>query len=107
MNILTYIEISLILVAGVVCALLFAARMRRKAIERAKAEKLRQTNQPLNVWLCRSCGFMTLMRNQECTWCGAPRPDDFMYRTIRQKDFVSQVKKPPPKPYTDGLKEPI
>jgi hypothetical protein len=107
MTFLRYIIGSILLLILVVGVVWLLARNRRKAMEKARAEKLRETNQPLNVWLCRSCGFMTLMRNQECTWCGAPRPDDFMYRTIRQKDFVSQVKKPPPKPYTDGLKEPI
>lgn len=103
MTLISYIVISLMLIGVVVCVVCLVRWNRRKSALRAREEELRKTNQPLSVWLCRHCGFTVLMRNETCNWCGAPRPQDFMYRTIRRKDFTAQLKKPAPKPYADGL----
>lgn len=100
---ISYIVISLLTVAAIACVVCLVRWRRRKAVLKAREEELRKTNQPLRVWLCRQCGFTVLMRSEECTWCGAPRPEDFMFRTIRRKDFTAQLKKPAPAPYTDGM----
>lgn len=91
---LTNIIVSLFLIAGVLGLVPLLGRSRRKAFEKAKAEQLREENRPFQVWICRNCGFMSLMSNTVCTWCSAPRPEEFIYRTIPQKDLAAQRQKP-------------
>lgn len=102
MTILSYILVSLLLVAAGLCVTLLVDRSHRRAFEKFKAEQLREANRPVKVWICRHCGFMSLMRNEVCTWCNAPRPEDFVYGTIAEKEFAAQLQKPLPKPYTEG-----
>lgn len=91
MSLFSYIIVSLLLVAAAMCILLLVERSRRKAIETAKAERLREANRPLKVWICRYCRFMSLMRNEVCSGCGSPRPEDFIYRTILRKELATQI----------------
>ncbi len=92
MSIFSYIIVSLLLVAAAICIILLVERSRRKAIEKAKAERIREANRPLSVWICRYCGFMSLMRNEACSGCGSPRQEEFIYRTILRKEFAAQVR---------------
>jgi hypothetical protein len=101
MIVLSYVLASLLLVAAAVCLTLVVDRSRRKALEKAKAEQLMEANRPVSVWICRYCGFMTQMKNQNCTSCGVPRPEEFVYRTIPGKEFAAQLKKTPPKPVSE------
>lgn len=103
MTFIAYIVVAIMLAAAVACVVNLVRTTKRKAALRAREEEMRKTNQPLRVWLCRNCGFTVLMSIDECNWCGAPRPEDFMFRTIRRKDFTDQLKKPAPKRYSDGL----
>jgi len=91
----------LLLVATALALILYFGYRYVKAAERAHAQKLLEAEQPLDVWLCRNCGFVTLLKNLDCTWCKAPRPDDFLFRKISPKEFADQVRKPMPKPYAD------
>lgn len=102
MIILSYIIFPLLLVGASLCLIVLFRRGRRKAFEKAKAEELREANRPFEVWICRYCGFMSLMKNEVCIWCDAPRPEDFVYRTIPKKDFTSQLQNPLPKPFAGG-----
>jgi ribosomal protein L37E len=102
MIILTYILVPLVLVAAVVCIILLVDRHRRKEYEKAKAAQIREANRPVEVWICRYCGFMSLMKNQTCSRCGNPRPEEFLYRTIAGKDFAAQLRKPAPPPFSNG-----
>ena len=102
MTALLYVLVALLIVTAILSLRFFVGRSRRKAIEREKAEQLDEANRPLEVWICRCCGFMSLIRNEECTWCGAPQTDDFFSRTISRKDFTAQLQKPSPKPYNEG-----
>jgi hypothetical protein len=86
------IFVSLLLVAIVMGILLLFGRSRRKAIAKARAEQFREANRPLKVWICRYCGFLSLMRSEVCSGCGSPRPDEFIHRTIPRKDFATQIR---------------
>jgi hypothetical protein len=88
-----YIILSLVVVAAPVCLILLIGRNRRKA--REKAEKIREANRTLDVWVCPYCGFMVPMRNQECGRCGVPRPAGYICRTITVKEFEAQPKNSP------------
>ncbi|HEX7573778.1 MAG TPA: hypothetical protein VF514_11840 [Bacteroidota bacterium] len=92
MSIFSYMVVSLLLVAAAMCIILLVERSRRKAIEKAKAERIREANRPLKVWICRYCGFMSLMRNEVCSGCGSPRQEEFIYRTILGKEFAAQIR---------------
>jgi hypothetical protein len=92
MIILSYIIVSLLLVAAGLGLSLLVRRSRRKGFEKANAEKIREANRPLRVWICRYCGFLSLMREEGCSGCGAPRPEDFIERTILRKDFQAQTR---------------
>jgi hypothetical protein len=89
-----YIIFSLLLVAAAVCLIFLVRRSRRKALEKAKADQLWEANRPRRVWICRYCGFMSLMTKEVCSGCGSPRPEDFIYRTIPGKDFAAQRNEP-------------
>ena len=99
---ISYLSVTFLLVGATVCVILLAGRNRRKAIERAKAEELNEANRRFEVWICRHCGFLSLMRSDDCSWCSAPRPDDFFSRKITGKEFSAQVQKPLPNPPVDG-----
>jgi hypothetical protein len=92
MIILSYIIVSFLLIAAGLGVSLLVRRSRRRAFEKANAEKIREANRPLRVWICRYCGFLSLMREESCSGCGAPRSEDFIYRTILRKDFEAQTK---------------
>lgn len=92
MIILTYIIVSLLLIAAALGMSLLVGRSRRKALEKAEEEKIREANRSLRVWICRYCGFLSLMSEQSCSGCGASRPEDFIYRTILRKDFEAQTR---------------
>lgn len=102
MTILSYIIASLVVAAAIPCLKIVLDRHRRNVLQKIKAEELREANRTLEVWICRACGFMSLMRNEECTWCGALRPDEFFSRLIPRKDFTAQLQKPAPKRYSEG-----
>lgn len=107
MIILSYIIVSLLLVVATLSLIFLVGRTRRKTFAKAKAEQLRAANRPFEVWICRHCGFMILMRNEDCAWCGTPRPGDFISRTIPGKDFTAQLQKPLPKPYSEGSEKTV
>jgi len=92
------LSIVLLVAAALVLILYFGYR-HIKAAERAHEQMRLEAERPLDVWLCRNCGFVTLLKNEDCTWCKAPRPDDFLFRKIPPKEFAAQVRKPMPKPY--------
>ena len=94
MIVFSYIILSLLLIAAPAGLIFLVRRSRRKAFEKAKADELREANRPRKVWICRYCGFMSLMRNEVCSGCGSPRPEDFIYRTIPGKDFAAQRREP-------------
>jgi hypothetical protein len=98
MIIISYVIVALLLVAAAVCLVLVVDRSRRKAFEKEKADQLMEANRPVKVWICRYCGFMSLMKNQNCTSCEIPRPEEFVYRTIPAKEFAAQCQKPVSKP---------
>jgi hypothetical protein len=35
---------------------------------------------------------MSLMRNEVCSACGSPRPEEFIYRTILRREFAAQIR---------------
>ena len=72
----------------------------RRRVERAKAEAIREANRLLDVWICRYCGLMSLIRNDECVWCSAARPEEYISRTIAAKEFSAQIHKGHPRPQT-------
>ena len=88
-----YIILSLVIVAAPVCLILLIGRNRRKA--REKAEKLREANRTLDVWVCPSCGFMVPMRIQECGRCGVSQPAGYICRKIRVTEFEAQRQNSP------------
>jgi ribosomal protein L40E len=92
MIMLSYIILPLLPVAAVVTLILLVVRSRREAIEKAKAEQLSEANRPLNVWICRYCGFMSSMRSEVCSGCGSPRPEEFIYRTIPPKELAALIR---------------
>jgi ribosomal protein L37E len=101
MIILSSVLASLLLVAAAVCLILLADRSRGKAFEKARAEQLMEANRPVSVWICRYCGFMSLMKNQTCSSCDVPRPEEYVYRTIPGKEFAAQFRKTVPKPISE------
>jgi ribosomal protein L37E len=101
MSIFSYIIVSLLLVAAAMCFILLVERSRRKAIEKARVERIREANRPLSVWICRYCGFMSLMKNQTCSSCDVPRSEEYVYRTIPGREFAAQLRKTVPKPISE------
>ena len=93
MTLTLYILLSLLIVAAPVGLILVTGRSRRKA--REKAEKLREANRTLDVWVCPSCGFMVPMRIQECGRCGVPRPGGYLCRTVTVMEYEAQRRTPP------------
>jgi hypothetical protein len=88
-----YILLSLLIVAAPVGLILLIGRSRRKA--REEAEKLREANRTLDVWVCPNCEFMAPMRYEECGWCGVPRPAGYICRTITVTEFEAQRQNSP------------
>jgi ribosomal protein L40E len=73
-------------------------RRRRAAIERAyQLAKER----PLEVWVCRDCGFKSLTSAEDCFWCGAPKPEDPLCQSIPAKEFKAQLERPLPKRFDE------
>jgi ribosomal protein L40E len=92
---------------GIVGVLLFAGlgflgfslhRSHRAAAERAY---LLAKERPLEVWVCRDCGFKSLTSAEDCFWCGAPKPEDPLCQSIPAKEFKAQLEKPLPRRYND------
>ena len=102
MTIPPYILISCTAVAAAGCLVLFLRWTHRRGIQRAKAEAIREANRLLDVWICRYCGLMSLIRNDECTWCCAARPEEYIARSITTKEFSAQIRKPRPMPHAES-----
>jgi hypothetical protein len=80
--------------------LIFTLRSRkRSSTKKAATIRCPEADQPLDVWLCRHCGFKSLTSGVECSWCGAPKPEDPLSQTISPKEFNAQVDRPLPKRY--------
>jgi hypothetical protein len=92
MIVLTYILAFLMVSAVILCVMLIVGRHRRNAIENAKAERIREANRPVRVWVCRYCGFMSEMSEEVCSGCASPRPEEFIYRIVPAKDLTAQVR---------------
>jgi hypothetical protein len=96
MTISTYIIITCIAVAAASGLMLILRWTHRRGVERAKAEAIREANRLIDVWICRYCGLMSMIRNEECIWCNAARPEEYISRSITTKEFGAQVRKSQP-----------
>ena len=102
MTIPPYIFVTCIAVAAAGSLMLFLRWRHRKGVERAKAEAIREANRLLEVWICRYCGLMSMIRNDECIWCSAARPEEYLARSITTKEFSAQVRKAQPRPHAES-----
>ncbi|HTY59582.1 MAG TPA: hypothetical protein VMF59_12245 [Bacteroidota bacterium] len=93
MTIPPYIIVTCIAAAAAGGIILLLRWSHRRGIERAKAEAIREANRLLEAWICRYCGLLSLIRNDECIWCSAPRPEEYISRMIAAKDFSAQIRK--------------
>ena len=102
MTIPPYIIVTCIAAAAAGGIMLLLRWSHRRGVERAEAEAIREANRLLDVWICRYCGLMSLIRNDECIWCNAPRPEEYISRTITAKEFGTQLRKPQPRPHAES-----
>lgn len=94
---------GVLLVAGL-GILGFTLRGRRR-VARERATQ-REKERPLEVWVCRSCGFKSLTSTEDCFWCGAPKPEDPLSQSIPAKAFKAQLERPLPKRFDEGIPSP-
>jgi len=99
-TIIDYILLSVLIVAVLLLVIHVVGRTRRNAYEKARADALFESNLTIEVWLCRCCGFKSMMIDEECHRCGAPRPDEYVSMMIRKKEFAAQPHDTPPIPHT-------
>ena len=101
-------DITLLIIALAIIAWVFVflkIRERRRADEALKKtweEAIGGPHQLLEVWICSHCGFKSLISQEKCSWCNAPRPGHSLYQTISMAEFGSQVEKPMPKRYDEA-----
>ncbi len=98
MTFLDYILILGSLGIALAFVVFIVGRIRRRAFEKARAELLYRANLTCEVWVCRYCGFKSLMKNEECHGCGAPRPEEYVSMTIKEKEYAAQLQHRPTKP---------
>lgn len=99
---ITLLIIALAIIAWV--AVFLKIRKRQRGNEETKKtweDAIGGADQLLEVWICPLCGFKSLISQEKCSWCNAPRPGHPLYQTISMKEFGDQVEKPTPKPYKE------
>ena len=97
MTLFEYTAISASAVLLLLLVVYLTRRSRRKALEKARAESFYRANLTFEVWVCRFCGCKSFMKAEECHWCGAPRPEEYVSMLIKEKEYAAQLHPPPPK----------